>query len=218
MNPQAQGGTTFAGLKPVADVTMPGAQGGAKAQQLPGLQAPTMISALPAGTAGAAAQATNQAANAGVQNTVAAAGASDATEQALIQEIQHAMSLPTLRERMLGLNNVLAKVGNRQFSPALQNAYAAAVQQLYDARHSEQAVQAAAESKAHKTAVRSKEKRKKIKSHKGTKKGKKKKAKKNTKDTTHAEQPAAQATQPANASAPAAATSGNHKKKRRAKQ
>ena len=218
----AQGSNT-AGLKaPTKLGAMPGLQAtgnaaGALAQNqqaLVGLQAPVGLTGMPAGQ-GAAQQA--QTGLVGTQVVAQVGQGTDTTEEQLIQEINQAIAHPGLKDRLLGINAVLAKAGNRVFTGALQTVYAQSIQQLFDTREGNPAAQQAqtvAVSKAHKETVVAKASRQHAKSRKA--KGTGKKVKKKGKKAA-ANNKAAQTTQPAATADPQAAhpASGKKSKKQR---
>ena len=218
----AQGSNT-AGLKaPTKLGAMPGLQAtgnaaGALAQNqqaLVGLQAPVGLTGMPAGQ-GAAQQ--PQTGLVGTQVVAQVGQGTDTTEEQLIQEINQAIAHPELKDRLLGINAVLAKAGNRVFTGALQTVYAQSIQQLFDTREGNPAAQQAqtvAVSKAHKETVVAKASRQHAKSRKA--KGTGKKVKKKGKKAA-ANNKAAQTTQPAATADPQAAhpASGKKSKKQR---
>ncbi len=94
------------------------------------------------------------------------AAASEAADQALIQETAKAMAQQTLEARVRSLNKEVEQVGNRPVSAKAQDAYATAAQQLFDGRTEEQAATKTKTSSTRKKELASKEKRTKAKSRK----------------------------------------------------
>ncbi len=214
---RAQGQQLSSGLKhigqlsgmpqpsPTGSAGLPGTQGSATQTQptLPGLQQSGQLSTL----------ASSQD-SAGQPHAVPGAASPDANDETLIREIQQAMTLPTLKDRMLGINAVLVKVGNRPLGAALQNAYAAVVQQLFTSRSAGPTATGTSTSTDHKKAIISKAKRASAKSRKTpatTQKKKKGKKKKKAQATPATDQSASAA---APATAPEAGKKKTKKKKR----
>jgi hypothetical protein len=231
--PSAQGSNPSGLNTPAKLGSMPGssqaasnkAGGLAQNQQaLTGLQSPVDLTGMP-GSQAPVQGSDSQQAQPGILGTQMAdqvGQGAEATEEQLIQEINRVMALPALKDRLLGINNVLANGGNRMFTDALQRVYAQAIQQLFDTRAGDPAAQQAqivALSKTHKKTIVAKASSKQAKSRKAKSSGKKgkKMMKKNNAKKEKNNYLEAQATQSTTTTdeQPAHPASGKNSKKQR---